>query len=139
MLDLIRRFAKRAIFTKKLSLDDFAMQVIKNKCTIVVITPKRTITKQREVRHTLYFQGVDQSRAVLTEIYEHCFTTVHTYEGVRRERVEILLMALRRGDALTKSIPDLLIEVVDLDGKVMNPPSRANIRAQADGRLNVSI
>lgn len=121
------------------SLESFAEAILVKKCSVVVITPVRIIAGWR-VEHALLFRGMESeiNDATLTEYRAWCFTNLDAPEQTRKNSVELLLMAERGGDKLKGIIPDLIIEVMDLDGKPMSAAERKKICALAEG-MNISI
>ncbi|MBI5913419.1 hypothetical protein HY839_03195 [Candidatus Azambacteria bacterium] len=139
MVEFIKKLGM-AVFEKKIaSLDDFEVKLLKEKCTVVVITPERTL-KWGSFENALVFSGMVSriNNETKAEYREVCFDDSPDSRQTRRNRAELLFMAERRGEELKRLIPDLIIRVMYLDGKPMSVAERANIRAQAE-RMNISI
>jgi len=146
MIELARK-VKRALFGKstpaltplsRALLEDFSERLLLKKCTAVTITPMR-ITRWDGIKHALLFQGKSRKNdASCATLYELCFTSSSEQEYVRRNRLELFLMAERRGEELKTLLPDLTIEIIDLNGNPLNAKNRAKILAQAEG-LNISL
>lgn len=129
----------RYLRKKMASLDDFAIKLLEEECTVVIIIPMRII-KNGSFENILVLKGM-RSRIrdeILAEYREVCFEGSPDPRQTRRNRAELLRMAEKRGDELKQLIPDLVIRVFDLEGKPMSVAERASIRAQAE-TMNISI
>lgn len=142
---MVLRKLRRFFSSSEDPLERFALQLLRNNCMTAKITPLfhvkngmgRSIRLTVHFEYALLFEGVVKEKGKKAE-YRETYLLSRDEENRRNDVLELFLYAERRGKQLKEILPDITVEIIDLDGKPLSNAGINIIRAEAQLK-NVAI